>query len=180
MRSVKSATIINPLLPGAARDLARIRLMMSDQAADDQDLNRDMAAIVRAQKLNRLDTVPLRLQAALYVNAARTGGKKAPEALAIAAEKLREAMLMEPHNALILLNLSEIYWDLNQRGRALDLVESALEKEPNYLEAHRTRISWLSRFSPGKVTDAEKELEKARERTAGYRPYSSYEEIILR
>jgi tetratricopeptide (TPR) repeat protein len=180
LKATKAATLVNPLLPGASRDLAQIRLMMNTQMTDEQELSQAMATILRAQRLNRLDTVPLRLEAALYVRAARAGDIKASKALAMAAGKLKEASLIEPHNALILLSLAEVYWDLNQRNRALDLVEDALEKEPNYLQAHRIRMSWLSTMDPGRVVRAEGELAKARERAAGYRPYSEYEEIILR
>ena len=104
----------------------------------------------------------------------------APEALAMAAAKLKEASLIEPHNALILLSQSEIAWDLNQRDRALGFIDSALDKEPNFLQAHRTRISYLSKLDPGRVSWAEDEMAKAQVRAAGYRPYSDYEEIILR
>ena len=180
MRAVRAATVLNPLLPGATRDLGRIRLMTSGQGADVQELNRAMATILRAQRLNRLDTVPLRLEAALYVRAARAGEMKASEALAMAAGKLKESSYIEPHNALILLNLSEVFWDLNQRNRALGLVEDALEKEPNYFQAHRTRISWLAKLDPGRMPEAEGRLARARKRAAGYKPQSEYEEIILR
>jgi len=180
LKATKAATLLNPILPGASRDLAQIRLMMSGPGTDEQESSRAMATILRAQRLNRLDTVPLRLEAALYVRAARAGEMKASEALAMAAGKLKEASLIEPHNALIWLSLSEIYWDLNQRSRALDLIEKALEKEPNYLQAHRIRISWLSKLDPGRVPEAEGELSKARERAAGYKPQSDFEEIILR
>jgi len=180
MRNVRTATVLNPLLPGAARDLGRIRLMMSGRISNEQEFNRVMAAILRAQSLNRLDTVPLRLEAGLYVNAARAGKMKDSEAFALAAGKLKEASYIEPHNALIRLNLSEMYWDLNQRNRALDVVEGALEEEPNFLEAHRTRVSWLGKLDPGRVAWAQGELAKALERAAGYKPQSNYEEIILR
>ncbi|MCJ7500787.1 O-antigen ligase family protein [bacterium] len=180
LRTTKAATLINPLLPGASRDLARIRLMMSDQDTDEQELSRVLAATLRAQSLNRLDTVPPRLQAAIYIKAARQGEMKAAEALAAAAGKLKEASLIEPHNALILLNMAEVYWDLGQRERALDLLDNALRKEPNYLQAHRTRISWLSKLDPGRITWAQSELAEAQERAAGYRPQSDFEEIILR
>jgi hypothetical protein len=180
LRATKAATLLNPMLPGASRDLAQIRLMMSGQGTDEQGLNRAMATILRAQRLNRLDTVPLRLETALYVRAARAGEMKASEALAKAAGKLKDASLIEPHNALIWLSLSEIYWDLNQRSRALDLIEKALEKEPNYLQAHRTRIAWLSELDPDRVPEAQDEFAKAKERAAGYRPQGNYEEIILR
>ena len=180
MRPVKAATILNPLLPGAARDLGRIHFMASGQMTGGQELNRIMAITERAQRLNRLDTVPLRLQAAIYIKAARAGEMKASEGLATAASKLKDALVIEPHNALILLSLAEVYWDLNQRNRALDIADDALEKEPNFLQAHRTRISWFSKQDPARVAWAEDELVKAEERAAGYRVQSEYEGIILR
>jgi O-antigen ligase len=180
LKMTKAATVINPLLPGASRDLAQISLMLGGQGADQQGLSQVMPTILRAQHLNRLDTVPLRLQAALYLQAGRAGEMSVPEALAKAAGNLKEALLIEPHNALILLSLSEVYWDLNQRSRAFDLVEDALDKEPNYLQAHRTRISWLEKLDPGRVAWARDELVQAQARAAGYRPQSDFEEIILR
>ncbi len=180
LMATKTATLLNPLLPGASRDLAQIRHMMSGPDTDGQELNRAMATILRAQRLNRLDTVPLRLEASLYVKAAKAGEMRASEALAMAAGKLKEASIIEPHNVLISLNLAEVYWDLGQRERALDLLENALRKEPNYLQAHRTRISYLAKLDPGQVLWAEDELAKARERAAGYKPQSDYEDIILR
>jgi len=180
LKLTKAATLVNPLLPGAARDLGRIRLIMSEPDTDAQNLNRIMATIVRAQRLNRLDTVPLRLEAALYARAASAGEIKSSEAHTMALAKLKEASLIEPHNALILLNLSETLWDLNQRNSALGFVEDALKKEPNYMEAHRTRISYISILQPDRVAWAQGELSKARERTSGYKALSDYEEIILR
>ena len=177
---VAIAVILNPLLPGAARDLARIELMVGRQPKGGVQSSLAMGAASRANRLNRLDTVPLRIQSALYIKAGREGKLKVSKALALAAGKLEEASLIEPHNALIMLNLSEVMWDLKQHNRALDLIETALEKEPNYLQAHRTRISYLSRLDPDRVAWAEDELAKAQERAAGYKPQSDYEEIILR
>ena len=178
--SVLTAARLNPLLPGPVRDLGRILLIESGESKGEPESNRTMAAIKRAQRLNRLDTVPLRLQAALYIRAARVGEVAASKGLAMAAAKLKEASLLEPYNALIRLSQAEVYWDLNQRRKALDLVGDTLELEPNYLQAHRKRVFWLSIQDPDRAGWAETELLKAEERASGYKANSEYEEIILR
>ena len=178
--SVLTATNMNPLLPGAMRDLGRILLIQGGNPKGEPQTDRTMAVIKRAQSLNRLDTVPLRLEAALFIREARTGEVAASKGLTMAAAKLKEASLIEPYNALIRLSQAELYWDLNQHRRALDLVGDALELEPNYLQAHRKRVSWLSILDPDRAGWAETELLRAEERASGYRANSEYEEIILR
>jgi tetratricopeptide (TPR) repeat protein len=124
--------------------------------------------------------VPLRLWAALYVDIAKVRKQNARSALEVAAGKLREASELEPHNVLIMSSLSGVLWDLGRRSEAEKLIEKALDEEPNYLEAHRTRIQYLSITDPEAAQAATEALEHARERVAGYRPYSSYEETIIR
>ena len=55
-----------------------------------------------------------------------------------------------------------------------------LSLEPNYLDAHRARIAYLSLVDLESAADARLELDRALERAADYRPVSAYEEIILR
>ena len=172
---------LNPLLPGLGRDLAWAHLSGYRNTGTPEDLDRTGAGIRKARELNRLDTVPMRLEAALHVEQANKGPKsKARDHLFAASGILMEALKLEPYNALIMISLAGVYRDLGDHARALAMVERALETEPNYLEAHRTKIFYLSGMNPDEVNEAEKELEKAEERAAGYRPHSTYEEIILR
>jgi tetratricopeptide (TPR) repeat protein len=174
------ALILNPVLPGAARELARVELIMAGQKPGPREWERAESRIVRARKLNLYDSVPLRLWAALYVDIAKVRKQNAGSALEVAAFKLREASELEPHNVLIMRSLSGVLWDLGRRSEAEKLIEKALDEEPNYLEAHRTRIEYLNITDPEAAQAATAELERARERVAGYRPYSSYEETIIR
>jgi len=177
--SLLTSTRLDPLLPGAERDLARLLLVKMEETGSPGP-DRVLEALAKARRLNRRDTAPLRLEAALYIREARTGEMPASKGLAMAAARLGEAAALEPHNALIRLSQAEVYWDLNQRGRALDLVSQALEMEPNYLEALRKNVSWLSVVDPQSAQKAEAELLEARERISGYRANSDYEEIILK
>ncbi len=178
--ATQRAVTLNPLLPGAARDHAKIHLMMSRQFPGAEATARAQRSIIRARTLNRLDSVPLRLHAAFYVDMASRDEGLGEKALDAAEEMLLEASRLEPYNALIPLILSGIYQDQGRWSEALTLVNRSLALEPNYLEAHRTRIAYLSQLGGGKVEDARRELDAARKRAAAYRPVGDYEEIILR
>lgn len=180
MLATQRAVTLNPLLPGAARDLAKIHLMISREEGSAEAVARAQRSIVRARTLNRLDTAPLRLHAAFYMDLASLNKDFAPEALESAERMLLQASKLEPYNVLIPMILSGIYWDQGHQNEALELVNRALTLEPNYLEAHRTRISYLSRLDPAGVGEARRELDRALKAAAAYRPVNVYEEIILR
>ncbi len=176
---LERSRIMNPLFPGTARDLGRIKLQRFRKRGDQESWQEAEAAIQRAISLNRRDSVPLRLYSALFVAAAdRTGSRQ--QALAKALFLLEKAQELEPNNALIMLNSAEIKWDLALKREALGLVEEALSTEPNYLEAHRKKVSWLNALDIEGVEAAEKEFTTSTGRAAEYRPLSLYEEIILR
>jgi len=180
MLATQRAVNLNPLLPGAARDLAKIHLMISRQNPGVEVAGRAQRSIVRARTMNRLDSAPLRLHAAFYEDVALRDKDLASDALVAAEGMLLQASELEPYNALIPLTLSGIYQDQGRWREALELVNRALTLEPNYLEAHRTRIAYLSLLDTESTDEARQELEMARQRAATYRPVSVYEEIILR
>lgn len=178
--SLTGSLHLNPLHPGAARDLAQAHFDRFRNTGLRQDYERAEESIRRAWKLDRMDSVPLRLQAALYVELARQAGDGKKQVLPEALGLLHRAAALEPHNALIMLNTADLYWELGRRQQALDQIEKALTTEPNYLAAHRKRIAWLAELDPARLPWAQGELEKAASRATGYTPNSLFEEIILR
>ena len=180
VRVLGRASTLNPLLPGLSRDLAGAQLAVFRKTGVPEDLERAGRRILKAQKLNRLDTVPLRLEAALRLELAAKVPERSRDSFLAASGTLVKALELEPHNALIMLSLADTYLELGQSGPALEMIERALKTEPNYLEAHRRKILFLAGENPGRVDAAREELEKARERAAGYRPHGDYEGMILR
>ncbi|MDT8394987.1 MAG: O-antigen ligase family protein [bacterium] len=173
------AHTLNPLLPGAARDLAGARLAAYQAAGTLKELKIAEAAIHRAQRLNRLDSVPLRMEADLLVERSDQEPEKSRVYLTAAREKLMEALELEPFNALIMLRLSEVYRDMGESEKALETVERSLAMEPNYLEAHRMLIAILRELRLENALDAQRAFDRARDRVEDYRPMSAYEEIVI-
>lgn len=170
---------LNPILPGAARDLAYIKLMVARRTGVAKDYEKAQESIARSWRLDRLDTRPLRLQAALFEDLAKRRSSGAEAAYLAAAGLLKEARGLEPHNVFIITSQADVLWKLGRKNEAMELIEQALDEEPNYFEAHRQKIGYLSDLDPNKVEAAESALEEARERANGYRPLSSYEELVL-
>ena len=179
-RVLARAHAVNPLLPGVARDLAQTRLAEYRNTRSSRDLNLASKSIRTARRLNLLDTVPLRLEADLHLAQAGNEPEKARDHLQAASRLLVESLAFEPFNAQIMLRLSLVYRDLGQYSRALTIVDGALEKEPNYLDAHRARIFFLEKLDPVKVEDAREEFARARDRVKGYYSRSVVEGRIIR
>ena len=179
-RSLAASLRLNPVSPGVALDLSHVHTMLARQIGMREDFERAQGSILRSADLNRLDTRPLRLQAALFEDLAKKRPGAAEHALSAAVELLDRARELEPHNALILVSQADIFWKLGWESRALELIDQALMEEPNYLGAHRKKVSFLSMLDPGAAADAELSLEKAKKRAAGYQPQSDYEEMILK
>jgi tetratricopeptide (TPR) repeat protein len=180
MKILSTARSINPLLPGAARDLAWARLSMYRTWGSQEELESARSAIRDAGRLNRLATVPLRMEADLFVEQARRQPEISRDLHIDARGKLSRALDLEPKNALVMVALAGIEWEAGEVSRALQMVKSALELEPNYLEAHRNKITYLRKFDPEAVHGAKQELERAIERLKGYQPMSAYEQIVVK
>ena len=171
---------LSPLHPGLARDLAGAELSGYLVGGTEDDLSSARIAISEAYDLNRMDTVPLRMEADLLAHTAARYPEEAREYLGAARRKLEKALEIEPFNALIMLRLGEILLDLGKVEAALKYVAASLEAEPNYLKAHHLRISLLEELDPGAVDLANRELEQALASLDGYSPLSVYEKIITR
>ena len=180
IKVLSTARSINPLLPGAARDLAWARLSMYRTWGSQEELESARSAISDAGRLNRLATAPLRMEADLLVEQARRQPEISRDLLISAREKLSGALDLEPKNALVMVALAGIQWKLGEGSRALQMVESALELEPNYLEAHRNKIAYLQELDPARVQEARQEFDQALDRVKGYQPVSVYEQIVVK
>jgi len=171
---------LNPLLPGVARDFAGASLAEYRITGAPREFEIAKATIQKAHRLNRLDAVPVRMEAALLVEQALKQPEKSLVLLLAAREKLLEAYELEPYNALIMLRIGEVSRDIGELETALKYIENALETEPNYLEAHRVRISILEELSLDSVDQARRDLDLAHVKLDNYRPVSVYEKIITR
>lgn len=178
-QTLHRARVLSPLLPGLARDQAGVLLTAYLTTDIDKDFRLAGVAIEKARELNRLDTVPLRMEADLLAGRASRHPELAKELLTSARKKLGKAMELEPFNALILLRMGELSRKLGEGDAALKFVVGSLEAEPNYLRAHRLRISLLEELDPGAVDEALGQLELARADVDGYRPISAYERIVI-
>jgi O-antigen ligase len=153
---------LSPFHPGITADLGAGLTAIYGSSHLPQVSAAAEEALTRACGLNRLDPVPLRRLAALYM---ARGAAARPESrdldLARAGEALERALSLSPHDVFALRSLAAVREAQGRGEDALALLDRALADEPFFLGAHRDRARLLARMDPGRARGAERALAEA-------------------